>query len=107
MLVDPERSDLRIERLTGNAELRGGSARTCDAASRGRQGSLDDLSFRLRLEAVLLRQRRANGNAGLGRGLRFARQPRFVDRKRVALAQNAARSTTFCNSRMLPGQSYA
>src|SRR2546422_1751852 len=88
MLVDAERRDLRIERLTRNPELCCGAVASGDPPSRRGQRGLDHLSFGLRLDALLLCQRRADRNAWLGCGGGVAREPRLVNGERVAVAQD-------------------
>src|SRR5258708_10152095 len=88
MLVDAERRDLRIERLTRNSELCGGAVGSGDPPSRQGQSGLDHLSLGLRLDALLLYQRGADRNAWLACGDRVAREPRLVNGERVAVAQD-------------------
>ena len=61
MLVDAQRRDLRIERLTRNPEFCRGAAGSGDPPSRRGQSGLDHLSFGLRLDALLLCQRGSIG----------------------------------------------
>src|SRR6266853_1002464 len=88
MLVDAERRDLRIERLTRNPELCRGAIASGDPPSRRGQSGLDHLSFGLRLDALLLCQRGADRNAWLASGVGVAREPRLVNGERVAVAQD-------------------
>src|SRR6267154_5241614 len=88
MLVDTERRDLRIERLTRNPEPCRGAMASGDPPSRRGQGGLDHLSFGLRLDALLLCQRGADRNAWLACSVGVAGEPRFVNGERVAVAQD-------------------
>src|SRR6266446_3563219 len=88
MLVDTERRDLRIERLTRNPELCRGAMASGDPPSRRGQSGLDHLSLRLRLDALLLCPRGADRNTWLTCGVRVAREPRVVNGERVAVAQD-------------------
>src|SRR5712671_7519739 len=59
-----------------------------DPPSRRGQSGLDHLSFGLRLDALLLCQRRADRNAWLACDVGVAREPRLVNGERVAVAQD-------------------
>src|SRR6266850_4863955 len=88
MLVDAQRRDLRIERLTRNPELCRSAVGSGDPPSRRGQGGLDHPSFGLRLDALLLSQRGADRDAWLACGVGVACEPRLVNGERVAVAQD-------------------
>jgi hypothetical protein len=56
VLINPECGDLRIKRLTGNAQPRGGAVRAGDSASGRGEGGLDHLPLGVQLHPVMLRQ---------------------------------------------------
>src|SRR6185503_12797343 len=88
MLVDSKRGDFRLEGLTGNAQLGRCAVWTGDAPAGCGEGRLDHLPFGLGLDALLLWQRGTDRNAWVAGGVGVAREPRFVNRERVAVAQD-------------------
>ena len=94
MLVDPEGSYSRIERLSGNAQLGGRAGWPCDSTSARCQGGFDRLVF-VTLELTL-----APGD-DFPSGASQASSTENVPPSESMIA----RSMTFCSSRTFPGQS--
>ncbi len=89
-----------FECLSGNAQLKGGAGWPPDHAFGFPESGFQDLSFVLNKVS----------NQRSGRRSQFGshvREPSLIYKESLPSDRITARSTTFCNSRMLPGQSYA
>src|SRR6266853_1669001 len=81
VLVDAQGFDLRLERRAGNAELRGCPDRTADPSGRRRERGFDQ-------RFLAIGERGHVARHVLGALARFPLEPRLVDGKSLALAQD-------------------